>query len=62
MATTNTDSAERTEPPARMIRPRRPRGEAIVDWLTTTDHKVIGNLYLVTVVRLLPARRGCWPW
>ncbi|MBL1065231.1 cytochrome c oxidase subunit I [Streptomyces sp. 7-21] len=48
MATTNTDSAERTEPPARMIRPRRPRGEAIVDWLTTTDHKRIGILYITS--------------
>src|SRR5690606_33468125 len=48
MATTNTASAERTEPPARMIRPRRPRGEAIVDWLTTTDHKRIGILYITS--------------
>ncbi|TDD80255.1 cytochrome c oxidase subunit I [Actinomadura darangshiensis] len=27
---------------------RRPRGSMFVSWLTTTDHKVIGNLYLVT--------------
>ncbi len=29
---------------------RRPRskGRIIVGWLTTTDHKVIGNLYLIT--------------
>jgi cytochrome c oxidase subunit 1 len=26
----------------------RPRGSLIVSWLTTTDHKVIGNLYLIT--------------
>ncbi|WP_236670575.1 cytochrome c oxidase subunit I [Streptomyces sp. 7-21] len=31
-----------------MIRPRRPRGEAIVDWLTTTDHKRIGILYITS--------------
>ncbi|MGP4023776.1 aa3-type cytochrome oxidase subunit I [Actinomadura sp. 3N407] len=29
-------------------RTRRPRGPALVSWLTTTDHKVIGYLYLVT--------------
>ncbi|MEU8802525.1 cytochrome c oxidase subunit I [Spirillospora sp. NPDC048819] len=29
-------------------RTRRPRGPVLVSWLTTTDHKVIGYLYLVT--------------
>ncbi|MCW2898747.1 MAG: cytochrome c oxidase, subunit [Streptosporangiaceae bacterium] len=28
--------------------PDRPRGSLIVSWLTTTDHKVIGYLYLIT--------------
>ncbi len=29
--------------------PRRPsKGERVISWLTTTDHKVIGNLYLAT--------------
>ncbi|WP_021597285.1 MULTISPECIES: cytochrome c oxidase subunit I [Actinomadura] len=27
---------------------RRPRGSVFVSWLTTTDHKVIGYLYLIT--------------
>jgi cytochrome c oxidase subunit 1 len=27
---------------------QRPRGSVIVSWLTTTDHKVIGYLYLIT--------------
>ncbi|MEU6038029.1 cytochrome c oxidase subunit I [Actinomadura sp. NPDC047616] len=27
---------------------RRPRGSLVVSWLTTTDHKVIGYLYLIT--------------
>ncbi|MEV2217859.1 cytochrome c oxidase subunit I [Streptomyces sp. NPDC050997] len=28
--------------------PRQTRGRVIVDWLTTTDHKTIGHLYLIT--------------
>ncbi|MFR9799455.1 cytochrome c oxidase subunit I, partial [Streptomyces sp. MS06] len=32
---------------ARDTRPRRP-GRVVVDWLTTTDHKKIGHLYLIT--------------
>ncbi|MFE4552942.1 cbb3-type cytochrome c oxidase subunit I, partial [Streptomyces sp. NPDC056785] len=37
-----------TTPPAAVAgRPRRP-GSAAVRWLTTTDHKTIGTLYLVT--------------
>ncbi|MWK37452.1 cytochrome ubiquinol oxidase subunit I [Actinomadura sp. J1-007] len=28
--------------------PRRPRGSVLVSWLTTTDHKMIGYLYLIT--------------
>ncbi|MEU8891756.1 cytochrome c oxidase subunit I [Streptomyces sp. NPDC048442] len=31
-------------PPARVRRP----GRVVVDWLTTTDHKKIGHLYLIT--------------
>ncbi|TNY34430.1 cytochrome c oxidase subunit I [Thermomonospora catenispora] len=27
---------------------RRPRGSVIIDWITSTDHKVIGYLYLTT--------------
>ncbi|MFC5748234.1 cytochrome c oxidase subunit I [Actinomadura rugatobispora] len=33
-----------TEAPPR----ERPRGSVLVSWITTTDHKVIGHLYLVT--------------
>ena len=27
---------------------RRSKGQTVVRWVTTTDHKVIGNLYFVT--------------
>ncbi|WP_432126795.1 aa3-type cytochrome oxidase subunit I [Streptomyces sp. bgisy082] len=37
-----------TEPPALVpVRGKR-RGKVVVDWLTTTDHKKIGHLYLIT--------------
>ena len=35
-------------PPARASAPRRRKGSRVVRWLTTTDHKVIGHLYLIT--------------
>lgn len=28
--------------------PKRSKGRILVDWLTTTDHKKIGYLYLIT--------------
>ncbi len=37
--------------PARRVRPRRVHvapGSRVVRWITTTDHKVIGYLYLST--------------
>ncbi|MGW9450252.1 aa3-type cytochrome oxidase subunit I [Streptomyces sp. NPDC055632] len=37
-----------TEPPALVPVRRKSRGKAVVDWLTTTDHKKIGHLYLIT--------------
>ena len=37
--------------------PRRELGKQIVRVITTTDHKVIGNLYLDHVVRVVPDRR-----
>ncbi|KUN77236.1 cytochrome c oxidase subunit I [Streptomyces griseoruber] len=39
-----TQTVPATAPPAR----RRRRGRVVVDWLTTTDHKKIGHLYLIT--------------
>ncbi|MFD3357358.1 aa3-type cytochrome oxidase subunit I [Streptomyces fradiae] len=36
-----------TEPPA-PVPARRRAGRVVVDWLTTTDHKRIGHLYLIT--------------
>ncbi|MGW0917218.1 cbb3-type cytochrome c oxidase subunit I [Streptomyces sp. NPDC002784] len=30
------------------VKGRRSRGRMIVSWLTTTDHKKIGHLYLIT--------------
>ena len=41
---TQTAQAAEAEPPA----PARRPGALIVDWLTTTDHKKIGHLYLIT--------------
>ncbi|MBB5937440.1 aa3-type cytochrome oxidase subunit I [Streptomyces zagrosensis] len=38
---------ETVQPAAGPVRERRP-GRLIVDWLTTTDHKKIGHLYLIT--------------
>ncbi|HEY9440543.1 MAG TPA: cbb3-type cytochrome c oxidase subunit I, partial [Streptomyces sp.] len=29
------------------VRPERP-GSAVIKWMTTTDHKTIGSLYLIT--------------
>ncbi|MET9935663.1 cbb3-type cytochrome c oxidase subunit I, partial [Streptomyces sp. NPDC006324] len=38
-----------TEPPTLVpVRGKRGRGKIVVDWLTTTDHKKIGHLYLIT--------------
>lgn len=39
-----TETASTTAPP---VRPRT-SGRVLVDWLTTTDHKKIGHLYLIT--------------
>ena len=33
---------------ATVAAPRRTKGQIFVKWVTTTDHKVIGNLYLIT--------------
>ncbi|MFF3314887.1 cytochrome c oxidase subunit I [Streptomyces sp. NPDC003035] len=37
-----------TEPPTLVPVKRRGWGSVVVDWLTTTDHKKIGHLYLIT--------------
>ncbi|MFC9729853.1 cytochrome c oxidase subunit I [Streptomyces roseolus] len=37
-----------TEPPTLVPVERRSRGKIVVDWMTTTDHKKIGHLYLIT--------------
>ncbi|WP_447036521.1 aa3-type cytochrome oxidase subunit I [Streptomyces sp. DSM 118878] len=39
-----TETVRADEPPVRQVRP----GRLVVDWLTTTDHKKIGHLYLIT--------------
>ncbi|HET6856588.1 MAG TPA: cytochrome c oxidase subunit I [Streptomyces sp.] len=39
-----TETVEAATEPARVRRP----GRVVVDWLTTTDHKKIGHLYLIT--------------
>jgi cytochrome c oxidase subunit I len=48
--TTTTRPVTGGSSPIQNLVPARPRtkGDAIVDWLTTTDHKKIGYLYLVT--------------
>ncbi|MGW7521686.1 aa3-type cytochrome oxidase subunit I [Streptomyces sp. NPDC054796] len=42
-----TQTTEASTGPGALRRTRRP-GSVVVDWLTTTDHKKIGHLYLVT--------------
>src|SRR3954465_11812767 len=37
-----------TEPVAPVPTARRTKGQVIVSWVTTTDHKKIGHLYLIT--------------
>jgi cytochrome c oxidase subunit 1 len=44
MTTVKPSVAVRFEPATR----RRSRGQTVVKWVTTTDHKVIGNLYFIT--------------
>ncbi|MGC5543968.1 cytochrome ubiquinol oxidase subunit I, partial [Streptomyces griseus] len=39
-----TDTAEQNEMPVRRGEP----GNVIIKWMTSTDHKTIGTLYLVT--------------
>ena len=43
--------------PSTVVGQRRQLGQQVVRVLTTTDHKVIGNLYLGHVVLLVPHRR-----
>ena len=44
MSTVNLSPTVTLHPPTR----RRSRGQTVVRWVTTTDHKVIGNLYFIT--------------
>jgi cytochrome c oxidase subunit 1 len=46
MTTVRPGVAARFDPATR--RPRRSRGQTAVKWITSTDHKVIGNLYFIT--------------
>ena len=57
---------ERDRRPPRSRTAARDRGATagradLLDWLTTTDHKRIGILYIRHGVRLLPSWAGCWP-
>ena len=45
---TSTTAERTTTTTPAVARPRRTRGQVIVKWVTTTDHKVIGSLYFVT--------------
>jgi len=44
MSTVKLSPTVTLHPPSR----RRSRGQTVVKWVTTTDHKVIGNLYFIT--------------
>ncbi|MGH3247494.1 MAG: cytochrome ubiquinol oxidase subunit I, partial [Trebonia sp.] len=33
-----------------VARPPRPKGVVLAGWLSSTDHKVIGHMYLITSV------------
>ncbi|MBX5448247.1 MAG: cbb3-type cytochrome c oxidase subunit I, partial [Acidothermus cellulolyticus] len=43
-----TTVVDRVDVQARRIQRAQRRGSVIVNWLTTTDHKLIGQLYLIT--------------
>jgi cytochrome c oxidase subunit 1 len=47
MTATNPTMEYRT-PSAAVTRPKLLPGQTVVKWMTTTDHKVIGNLYFIT--------------
>ncbi len=48
--TTTAPAPERTTTQTRTVAPTKPsrKGDTIVKWITTTDHKTIGYLYLIT--------------
>lgn len=46
--TSATLNREATVTGVRPARPRLSKGQTFVKWVTTTDHKVIGNLYFIT--------------
>ena len=55
--------------PTTMLRERRDHraaharlapGATVVKWMTTTDHKVIGNLYFITSFVVVPPGRRSW--
>ena len=51
----------RSEPTPALVTPtarKRSLGSAVVGWVTTTDHKVIGNLYLITATVAVFVVRG----
>src|SRR5690606_23833723 len=50
MAITTTRPSGPVVPAREPRRPNESLGRQIVKWMTTTDHKVIGNLYFVTTV------------
>ena len=43
-----TATIERPEAAARVQHPRPRPGQTFYSWITTTDHKKIGNLYFIT--------------
>jgi cytochrome c oxidase subunit I len=46
--TSTTYHREAQAPGLTVARPRLAKGQTFVKWVTTTDHKVIGNLYFIT--------------
>ncbi|MBC9823658.1 cytochrome c oxidase subunit I [Terrabacter sp. MAHUQ-38] len=46
--TSTTYNREAQTPGLTVARPRLAKGQTFVKWVTTTDHKVIGNLYFIT--------------
>jgi cytochrome c oxidase subunit 1 len=46
--TSTTYNREAQAPGLTVARPRLAKGQTFVKWVTTTDHKVIGNLYFIT--------------
>ncbi len=59
---TTLDSGRQTTTLGRPGPSPRSKGAIVAKWLTTTDHKVIGNLYLITSMVFFAIGGAAWRW